>query len=82
MSDALSTDWHRATQSDVLRAVILSGLKLLEKDHAGKVAEARKKRDAERREAEKAAAEKAAAEKAAPDKPSTPSSKRGKKSKG
>ncbi len=71
LREVLSTDWHEATQSDVLRAVILSGLKLLEKEHSSKVNEARKKRDA----AEKR-------EPAAPDKSGTPSSKRGRKSKG
>jgi hypothetical protein len=69
LREVLSTDWHEATQSDVLRAVILSGLKLLEKEHATKVEGARKKRDADKREP-------------APEKPSAPSSKRGKKSKG
>lgn len=69
LREVLSTDWHEATQSDVLRAVILSGLKLLEKEHAGKVAEAKKRRDA--------------TPSPAPDKPGGPSSsKRGKKSKG
>ena len=46
LREVLSTDWHEATQSDVLRAVILNGLKLLEKEHAARVAEAKKRRDA------------------------------------
>jgi hypothetical protein len=71
----LSTEWHEATQSDVLRAVILSGLKLLEKEHAPEVADARKKRNVEKRDAEKP-------EPPALDKPASPGSKRGKKSKG
>lgn len=45
LREVLSTDWHEATQSDVLRAVILTGLKLLEKEHGPKLAEAKKKRE-------------------------------------
>jgi hypothetical protein len=45
LREVLSTDWHEATQSDVLRAVILNGLKLLEKEHAVRVAEVKKRRD-------------------------------------
>ena len=69
LREVLSTDWHEATQSDVLRAVILSGLKLLEKEHAPRVAEARRKRDGDKPPA-------------APEKAGLPSSKRGKKTKG
>jgi hypothetical protein len=50
LREVLSTDWHEATQSDVLRAVILSGLKLLEKEHSARVSEARKRRDTSPRE--------------------------------
>ena len=46
----LSTDWHEATQSDVLRAVILSGLKMLEKEHASRLAELKRKRDGDKPE--------------------------------
>ncbi len=46
LREVLSTDWHEATQSDVLRAVILTGLKLLEKEHGSKLADAKKRRDA------------------------------------
>jgi hypothetical protein len=67
--EVLSTEWHQATQSDVLRAVILSGLKLLEKEHAAKIAEAKKRRDASLRESP-------------PEKSGSPSSKRAKKTKG
>jgi hypothetical protein len=67
LREVLSTDWHEATQSDVLRAVILSGLKLLEKEQAPRVAEVKKRREAGRREP------------SAPDKPSSPTSKRAKK---
>lgn len=67
LREVLSTDWHEATQSDVLRAVILSGLKLLEKEHAAKVADAKKRRESAP---------------APSDKPSVPSSKRTKKGKG
>jgi hypothetical protein len=45
LRELLSTEWHEATQSDVLRAVILSGLKLLEKEHAARIAEAKRRRD-------------------------------------
>jgi hypothetical protein len=69
LREVLSTEWHEATQSDVLRAVILSGLKLLEKEHAPKIADAKKRRDASLREPP-------------PDKPGSPSSKRSKKTKG
>lgn len=50
LREVLSTDWHEATQSDVLRAVILSGLKLLEKEHAARVVEVKKRRETDRRE--------------------------------
>ena len=50
LREVLSTDWHEATQSDVLRAVILSGLKLLEKEQAPRVVEVKKRREADRRE--------------------------------
>jgi len=69
LREVLSTDWHEATQSDVLRAVILSGLKLLEKEHAPRVADARKKRDGDKPPP-------------APEKAGTPSSKLRKKTKG
>lgn len=65
LREVLSTDWHEATQSDVLRAVILSGLKLLEKEHAPRVAEVKKRREG--------------APPTPPEKPTTPASKRGKK---
>jgi hypothetical protein len=67
LREVLSTDWHEATQSDVLRAVILTGLKVLEKEHAPRVADAKKKRESEKRDAP------------AGEKPSGPSSKRGRK---
>jgi hypothetical protein len=67
--EVLSTEWHQATQSDVLRAVILSGLKLLEKEHAAKIAEAKKRREASLRETP-------------PEKGGSPSSRRAKKTKG
>jgi hypothetical protein len=70
LREVLSTDWHEATQSDVLRAVILSGLKQLEKEHTAKVAEAKKRRDADKREPPPA------------EKPSGPPSKRSRKPKG
>jgi hypothetical protein len=51
LREVLSTDWHEATQSDVLRAVILSGLKMLEKEHASRLAEIKRKRDGDKKEA-------------------------------
>jgi hypothetical protein len=59
LREVLSTDWHEANQSDVLRAVILNGLKSLEKEHAPRIAEVKKRRDGDKREA--AAPEKPAA---------------------
>jgi hypothetical protein len=70
LREVLSTDWHEATQSDVLRAVILSGLKLLEKEHAARVTDARKRRDASPRDPPPP-----------PEKPSGPPAKPRKKSK-
>ncbi len=70
LREVLSTDWHEATQSDVLRAVILSGLKLLEKEHGARVAEVKKRRDTTPRDAPPP-----------PDKPSGPPAKPRKKSK-
>ena len=35
LAEVLSTPWHEATRSDVLRAVILAGLEGLEKEHPG-----------------------------------------------
>jgi hypothetical protein len=67
LREVLSTEWHEATQSDVLRAVILSGLKLLEKEHGPRVIDARKRRDADKPPV--------------PEKASGPVSKRGKKGK-
>jgi hypothetical protein len=69
LREVLSTDWHQATQSDVLRAVILNGLKMLEKEHAPRVAEVKKKHESDKREP------------AAPEK-AGPGSKRAKKAKG
>ncbi len=48
LREVLSTDWHEATQSDVLRAVILSGLKMLEKEQASRLAEVKKKREGDK----------------------------------
>lgn len=67
LREVLSTEWHEATQSDVLRAVILSGLKFMEKDHAPRLAEVKKRRESAP---------------APSDKPLVPSSKRTKKGKG
>jgi hypothetical protein len=63
LREVLSTEWHEASQSDVLRAVIFGGLKSLEKEHATRVAEIRKRRDGDKREP--AAADKPAAPKRA-----------------
>jgi hypothetical protein len=71
LREVLSTDWHEANQSDVLRAVILNGLKSLEKEHAHRIAEVKKRRDGEKREAP------------APEKPAAPEKpKRGRRGKG
>ncbi len=67
LREVLSTEWHEATQSDVLRAVILSGLKQLEKEHGARLVDARKRRDADKREPPAA------------EKPGGPASKRPKK---
>ena len=67
LREVLSTDWHEATQSDVLRAVILSGLKLLEKEQAPRLVEVRKRREADRHEP------------SAPERPSNSTSKLRKK---
>ncbi len=67
--EVLSTDWHEANQSDVLRAVILGGLRQLEKEHATRIAEIRKKRENERKNEGKSPSDK-------------PAAKRGRKPKG
>jgi hypothetical protein len=59
LREVLSTEWHEASQSDVLRAVIFGGLKSLEKEHATRVAEIRKRREGDK----PAASEKPAAPK-------------------
>lgn len=50
LREVLTTEWHEATQSDALRAVILTGLKVLEKEHAGRLADVKRHRDDERPE--------------------------------
>src|SRR3954470_12718088 len=73
LREVLSTDWHEATQSDVLRAVILAGLKLLEKEHQPQVTETKKKRESVKREAP------APEKPEKPEKPSPPPAKRSRK---
>ena len=70
LREALTTEWHEATQSDVLRAVILTGLKQLEKEHAPRLAELKKKSEGEKK-----------TEGAAPEKTGATSTKRGRKPK-
>jgi hypothetical protein len=70
LREVLSTDWHEATQSDVLRAVILSGLKMLEREHAHRLVELKKKREADKREPP------------TPEKTESPTDRRSKKSRG
>jgi len=38
----LSTPWHEATRSDILRAVLLIGLEELEQEHRGALAKQRR----------------------------------------
>ena len=59
--EVLSTEWHEASQSDVLRALIFGGLKVVETEHAARIAEIKKRREGDKREAP-------ATEKAAPPK--------------
>jgi hypothetical protein len=56
LREVLSTEWHEANQSDVLRAAILSGLKVLEKEHASRVSELKKRRQDPSSSADKAGA--------------------------
>jgi hypothetical protein len=42
LKDILTTPWHEATRSDILRAVILTGLDSLEQEHRGSLAKQRK----------------------------------------
>lgn len=66
LKDVLSTAWHEATRSDVLRAVIITGLQSMEAEH--RVALAKRKPAAA--DATKATGPKAgAAKRARPKKP-------------
>jgi hypothetical protein len=42
LKDVLTTPWHEATRSDILRAVILTGLENLEQEHRGTLAKQRR----------------------------------------
>lgn len=42
LKDILTTPWHEATRSDILRAVILTGLEDLEQEHKGALTKQRK----------------------------------------
>jgi hypothetical protein len=42
LKEVLSTPWHEATRSDILRALILTGLEQLEQQHRGTLAKPRK----------------------------------------
>jgi hypothetical protein len=42
LKDVLSTAWHEATRSDILRALILTGLEQLEQQHRGALAKPKK----------------------------------------
>ena len=42
LKDVLSTAWHEATRSDILRALILTGLEHLEQEHRGALAKPKK----------------------------------------
>lgn len=42
LKEVLTTPWHEATRSDILRAVILTGLESLEQEHRAPLAKQRK----------------------------------------
>jgi hypothetical protein len=42
LKDILTTPWHEATRSDILRAVILTGLEGIEEEHRGTLAKQRR----------------------------------------
>jgi hypothetical protein len=42
LKDVLSTAWHEATRSDILRALILTGLEHLEQEHRSALAKPKK----------------------------------------
>jgi hypothetical protein len=42
LKDVLSTPWHEATRSDILRALILSGLEQFEQPHRSALAKPKK----------------------------------------
>ena len=42
LKEVLSTPWHEATRSDILRALILTGLEQLEQQHKGALTKPRK----------------------------------------
>jgi hypothetical protein len=42
LKDVLSTPWHEATRSDILRALILSGLEQFEQQHRSALAKPKK----------------------------------------
>lgn len=47
LKDVLSTPWHEATRSDILRALILTGLEQLEQQHRGALTKPKKASSAE-----------------------------------
>lgn len=42
LKEVLSTPWHEATRSDILRALILTGLEQLEQEHRGALVKPKK----------------------------------------
>lgn len=42
LKDVLTTPWHEATRSDILRAVIITGLESMEQEHKGALTKQRK----------------------------------------
>jgi len=44
LKGVLSTPWHEATRSDILRAVILAGLESMEEEHKGSLPKRKKAR--------------------------------------
>lgn len=84
LKEVLSTAWHEATRSDVLRAVILTGLENLEHEHRAALAKRKASSDAGAPPSKPAgAAPKASASKSAPpSKPGGGAAKRGRPRKG
>jgi hypothetical protein len=66
LKEVLTTPWHEATRSDILRAVILTGLESLEQEHRGKLTKNRKAAAQAASEPSTAGSKRAAKKKARP----------------